>query len=106
MCISETTCRMVSVGHGEPAMIPPQRRQVEGLEIRMREFGDEHRCTPCSAVQRPPKPRQDRGESNISPGNTMVAPVLTQREPPEPFRSNDRAALELQSRSASLKFNA
>lgn len=79
-CISETTCRMVSMGHGEPAMIPVRSEdRSKALKSGCASSAMNIVGTPWSAVQRSSEiAARTAAGSNISPGNTMVAPVLTQ----------------------------
>ena len=79
-CISAITRFMVSMGHGEPAMMPVRRRERSNSAKRgwsssaMNMVG-----TPCSAVQRSSLTACSVATgSNDSPGKTMAAPVETQ----------------------------
>ena len=75
----ETTCFIVSMGHGEPAMMPVRSEFRSNSSKRgwpssaMNIVG-----TPCSAVQRSSATALSAATgSNASPGNTIAAPVDT-----------------------------
>jgi hypothetical protein len=80
MCISETTRFIVSIGQGEPAMMPVRRDDKSNSANRawsssaMNIVG-----TPCSAVQRSWATAASVATgSKTSPGKTIAAPTETQ----------------------------
>ena len=104
-CICATTFFIVSIGHGEPAMIPVRRR----LRSKVANSGWSSSAmnivgTPCSAVQ----PSSDTAASvapasKISPGNTIAAPLDTQASTASTMPKQWYSGTGMQSLSASVK---
>ena len=100
-----TTFFIVSIGHGEPAMMPVRRRDRSKRSnsgwssSAMNIVG-----TPCSAVQRSSDTAASVAPaSKTSPGNTIAAPLATQASTASTMPKQWYSGTGMHSRSASLK---